>query len=215
VRASHRHAKLTATSGGALLQLTALDAHRYPFLACTDGCHGQAIRPGSAGHAGSGFLRTLSVPGHDFTRLVVPAHGHMADKQDRKAGDPRYIRRSGYIYTNQSNRSVKPSAQPTQVRTLHLPPHKTPGQARCALSQRAVLRHMRRSGSVGGRVWCFPWSGDFRPGAQFMDVARVVEEWLDGRPSRVGGLRRFTALAQWRGDCPGGAGWSGCGTASG
>jgi hypothetical protein len=56
-------------------------------------------------------------------------------------------------------RSVKPSAQPTQVRTLHLPPRKFPGQARCALSRRAVLRHMGRSGSVGARSGVFPGQG--------------------------------------------------------
>jgi hypothetical protein len=110
---------------------------------------------------------------------------------------------------------VKPSAQPTQVRTLHLPPRKTPGQARCAWSRRAVLRHMGRSGRLGGRVWRSPWSGDYLPGAQFMDVARRGCGVVEQHALADGGLGRFTTLAHWRGDCSGGAGWLGCGTASG
>jgi hypothetical protein len=98
-----------------------------PSELSTDGCHGQMSRAGSAGLTGSGFLRTLSVRGHDFTRPGPRARGHMADRQDHKAGNRRDIRRSGYALINQDRRSVKPSAQPTQVRTLHLPlPAKRP-----------------------------------------------------------------------------------------
>jgi hypothetical protein len=92
-----------------------------PAVFSTEVCHGQTSRPGSAGRTVSGFLRTPSVPGRDFTRPDVPAHGHMTDRQDHKAGDRRDVRRSGYILVNQGNRSVKPSAQPTLVRTQHLP----------------------------------------------------------------------------------------------
>jgi hypothetical protein len=84
-------------------------------------CHGQMSRVGSAGRAGGGFLRTLSGRGRDSTQPGPRAHGHMADRQDHKAGGQPDWRMSGDVCINQDNQSVKPSAQPTQVRTLHLP----------------------------------------------------------------------------------------------
>jgi hypothetical protein len=60
----------------------------------------------------------------DFTGPRPPAHGHMADRQDREAGNRPHNRRSGGIWTYQGKRSVKPSAKPTLVRTQHLPPAK-------------------------------------------------------------------------------------------
>ena len=79
---------------------------------------------------------------------------------------------------------VKPSAQPTQVRTLHLPPRKSPGQARCALSRRAVLRHMGRSGSAGARSGVFPGQGIAAQASGSGRWAAAVEEWLDTASSR-------------------------------
>ena len=48
--------------------------------------------------------------------------GHIADRQDHVAGDRLDNRSSDGMSPNQNKRSVKPSAQPTMVRTHHLPP---------------------------------------------------------------------------------------------
>ena len=55
-------------------------------------------------------------------RPAPRAHGHMADRADREDRCQPHIRRSGSIWLYQDTRSVKPSAQPTLVRTQHLPP---------------------------------------------------------------------------------------------
>ena len=46
-------------------------------------------------HAGSGLVRTLSVPVRDFARLEPWVYGHMTDRQDHKGGDWPDHRRSG------------------------------------------------------------------------------------------------------------------------
>src|ERR1017187_7407266 len=56
-----------------------------------------------------------------FTRLNSWTCGHIADKQDHVAGDQPDSRRSGGMLTDQDERSVKPSAKPSLVRTQHLP----------------------------------------------------------------------------------------------
>jgi hypothetical protein len=64
---------------GASLQLTAPGAHRHPFWSSPYRCHGQTSRSGLAAFACGGLLRTLSVPGRDFTRPAPQAHGHIDD----------------------------------------------------------------------------------------------------------------------------------------
>ncbi len=51
--------------------------------------------------------------------------------------------------------TVKPSAQPTLVRTQHLPPRKVPGHGRCAesIGLRGADGAVNRRLSLG---WCYP-----------------------------------------------------------
>jgi len=199
----------TKVNGGASLQLTVLGAHRYPSELSTDGCHGQMSRAGSAGLTGSGFLRTLSVRGHDFTRPGPRARGHMADRQDHKAGNRRDIRRSGYALINQDRRSVKPSAQPTQVRTLHLPlPAETAPGLRlprlagrllvvppcCIMCRRGVwcrsgCGHMADGSGAGGAVHGTAGSGGRRARSSGSVALRTAggPSYVSGRPGRDGG----------------------------
>jgi hypothetical protein len=150
---------------GRLTDLADTERHRRGSRASSRKDHVVGVWRCEVNRDNGGALPQLA--GHGIHR-----YRHMADRQDHKAGDWQGFRRSGYVSPGQGNRSVKPSAQPTQVRTLHLPPRKAPGQARCVLLRRAVLRHMRRAGSRDGAVWRFPWSAPCRSGTRFRDLAR-------------------------------------------
>ena len=57
------------------------------------------------------------------TRREGPrAHGHIADSVSVSNAMPHHLRRSEAIWRCRQERTVKPSAQPTLVRTQHLPP---------------------------------------------------------------------------------------------
>src|ERR1017187_1747141 len=58
-----------------------------------------------------------------------PPHVHMADSVLPRASLRGHFRRSGSVWRCRQERSVKPSAQPTLVRTQHLP-HVSAGQSR-------------------------------------------------------------------------------------
>ena len=88
-------------------------------------------------YAGSEPLRTLSAPVRDFTRRNPSAYGHMTDRGPREDHRPSYMRSSKAIWPYQDKRSVKPSAQPTLVRTQHLP---HPGE---------TARWLRKRGPAG------------------------------------------------------------------
>ena len=92
-----------------------------------------------------------------FTGPARRAHGHMTDRTGREGRNQLENRRSGGMWPLRAKRSVKPSAQPTLVRTQHLP-HKTPGQAGSGCSRLPGLRRVRgRSGRpfpvVVGQIW--------------------------------------------------------------
>jgi len=76
----------------------------------------------SGERAGSRLARTLSVPVRGFTRPARGAHGRMTDRTGREGQYQLESRRSGGIWPLRVKRSVKPSAQPTLVRTQDLPP---------------------------------------------------------------------------------------------
>jgi hypothetical protein len=63
-------------------------------------------------------------------RLDARVHGHIADSVGATDAIEGHLRRSGPCDRAGRERSVKPSAQPTLVRTQHLPPPETPVQGR-------------------------------------------------------------------------------------
>ena len=75
-----------------------------------------------AGLRRSGGWRTMSVAVRAIGRLDARAHGHIADSVGAADAERRRLRRSGAIWCEQERNTVKPSAQPTLVRTQHLPP---------------------------------------------------------------------------------------------
>jgi hypothetical protein len=77
------------------------------------------------------LLSTLSVPVRDGRRSAARAHGHIADRVGIHIAIKGCSARSAAIPMDKEERSVKPSAKPTLVRTQHLPPHITPGQVAC------------------------------------------------------------------------------------
>jgi hypothetical protein len=84
--------------------------------------HGPSQARQSGERAGSRLARTLSVPVRGFTCPARRAHGHMTDRTGREGRYQLENTRSDGIWPHQAKRSVKPSAQPTLVRTQHLPP---------------------------------------------------------------------------------------------
>ena len=70
----------------------------------------------------SRLARTLSVPVRGCGRPDFCAHGHMADRVSHEDRCHPHIGRSEDVYLCPGKRFVKPSAQPTLVRTQHLPP---------------------------------------------------------------------------------------------
>ncbi len=77
--------------------------------------------------------RTLSASVRGCGRPCPCAHGHMADGVGHEDCHHPHIRSSEPICLCQGKRSVKPSAQPTLVRTQHLPP---PGKTARSLRKR-------------------------------------------------------------------------------
>ena len=107
---------------------------------------------------------------------------------------------------------VKPSAQPTLVRTQHLPPRKAPrsGPLRVVAAGRlasyGTVNQRRRRGLAFSLVRGLPtWCAVPGPGLL----------WLRGgwesRRTAAGCWGRFAALLWWRGDCPGGRAARGAG----
>jgi hypothetical protein len=120
-------------------------------------------------------------------------HGYIADRSAIHAA-VNGVRPARRPFRWAGEAVCKPSAQPTQVRTLHLSPRKTPGQARCALSRRPVLRPMGRFRGVGGTVWCFPGQGLAGQVRGSGTGSAVVEEWLElGRSCSPSGSGREEA----------------------
>ena len=78
--------------------------------------------------AGQVVLRTVSVAVRGVGRLDARGHGHIADSVRAADADRRRLRRSAAIWCLQERNTVKPSAQPTLVRTQHLP-HVSAGQS--------------------------------------------------------------------------------------
>ena len=68
------------------------------------------------------------------------AHGHMTDRTGHAGQYQLENRRSGSVWPLRSKRSVKPSAQPTQVRTLDLPPPAQTARDRGMLQPRGPSR---------------------------------------------------------------------------
>jgi hypothetical protein len=79
--------------------------------------------------AGQRVVRTVSVAVHAIRRLGACGHGHIADSVVTADLIRWCLRRSEGNWRWGQERSVKPSASPTQVRTLDLP-LKIPGQSR-------------------------------------------------------------------------------------
>jgi hypothetical protein len=76
------------------------------------------------------FLRTVSVAVRAPGRETARGHGHMADSVCVTARVLWHFPSSDAMWDGTEERSVKPSAQPTLVRTQHLPPTQTPAQGR-------------------------------------------------------------------------------------
>jgi len=74
-------------------------------------------------------MRTLSAAVRRFRSLPQLRHGHIADRRGYSPDTYGSLASSAAIPIVWEQRSVKPSAQPTLVRTQHLPPHITPVQA--------------------------------------------------------------------------------------
>ena len=71
---------------------------------------------------GQSVARTLSMAVRATRREGARAHGHMADSAAAANTVRQRLCRSGAMWSGKQVRSVKPSAQPTLVRTQHLPP---------------------------------------------------------------------------------------------
>jgi hypothetical protein len=110
------------------------------------------------------------------------AHGHMTDRQDHEAGSRPNNRRSGGIVASQGKRSVKPSAQPTLVRTQHLPPHKSPGHIRCKVIWASQLPRgwLPDCSLASDRSSCGVWPGQgrYRCSCHLSCAKFSVEQWL-------------------------------------
>jgi hypothetical protein len=76
------------------------------------------IHCGTADHGiDTDAVRTV----HSRSRFAIRAHGHMTDRTGYSYDRHGSFACSAAILVGRAKRSVKPSAQPTQVRTLHLP----------------------------------------------------------------------------------------------
>ena len=132
-----RAAELTAAAIGVVVRCSAVQTRRGSTVGVHRHCAGASgrdlqgfeARAGkpissqqSGERAGSRLARTLSVPVRVFTHPAQRAHGHMTDRTGREGRYQPESRRSGGIWALWVKRSVKPSAQPTLVRTQHLPP---------------------------------------------------------------------------------------------
>jgi hypothetical protein len=106
----------------------------------------------SAGLSGTGF------PGLGALTWALGIHGRGADGMRVSRGGEWRDSRSAAILMGRNGRSVKPSVQPTQVRTLHLP-RKTPGQTRCrCMRLPGLLRVRERSGRPLAVAVGQPWA---------------------------------------------------------
>jgi hypothetical protein len=113
---------------------------------------------------------------------MLRSYGRRTDKTGISRGGEWRIRRSAAIPMGGDGLAVKPSAQPTLVRTQHLP-HKARGQKRC-----------RGSRAVGG---CGPASGQITAGQRLAGGfagTRPIMTWRAANRSLLAGrLRRSPA----------------------
>jgi hypothetical protein len=87
--------------------------------------------------AGQRVARTVSVAVRAIRRWGARRHGHIADSVAAANLTWWCLRRSGAVWRCRKESTVKPSAQPTLVRTQHLPP---PGK---------MARSLRKRGPAG------------------------------------------------------------------
>jgi hypothetical protein len=111
-------------------------------------------------------VRTASVPSARSARLPPCAHGHMTDGAGFGMIARWRLARSGTVHMGRDYRSVKPSAQPTLVRTQHLPQAAKTARGLGSPVTRAVVRCviLCRRRSIGGAVprWLRTYSGRIR-----------------------------------------------------